>query len=131
MGLTFDDYQHATAQTAVYGDQISKIMEGLQSNNPRQLEVVRGLLKIAYVGLGLGESGEVQNKAKKIFRDDGGQVTDDRRAALIGELGGNLWYISQMCTELGVTMGDVAQANLDVLMSRKERNAIHGDGDNR
>jgi len=107
---TFDDYQAAAVRTAVYPDGIG----------------------ILYPALGLaGEAGEVANKVKKIFRDDGGQVTDDRRVQVAKELGGALWYVAAVCTDLNLNMGDVARENAAILASRQQRGTLHGDGDER
>ncbi len=87
---------------------------------------------IVYPTLGLaGEAGEVAEKVKKIIRNDGGVVSDEKRAALVKELGDVLWYVAQLATELGVTLDDVARGNLDKLFSRKERGVIRSEGDNR
>jgi NTP pyrophosphatase (non-canonical NTP hydrolase) len=87
---------------------------------------------IVYPTLGLAnEAGEVAGKIKKIFRDRQGQITDADREALKSELGDVLWYLAQICTELGLSLEEVAEANLIKLFSRLERGAIKGDGDNR
>ena len=107
---TFDDYQAAAVRTAVYPDSI----------------------RILYPALGLaGEAGEVANKVKKIYRDDGGQVTGHRRVQVARELGGVLWYVSALCTDLNFNMGDVARENAAILASRQRRGTLHGDGDER
>jgi len=46
-------------------------------------------------------------------------------------MGDVLWYLSQICTELGVEFENVATANIEKLKSRKERGVVHGNGDNR
>ncbi len=87
---------------------------------------------IVYPTLGLAnEAGEVAGKVKKIFRDKGGQISEPDRQALKQELGDVLWYLAQICTELNLTLEEVAEANLEKLFSRLERNQIRGDGDNR
>lgn len=87
---------------------------------------------IVYPTLGLAnEAGELAGKVKKIFRDKGGLIGDDDRAALKGELGDVLWYLAQICTELDLTLEEVAQANLEKLFSRLERGQIGGEGDTR
>jgi NTP pyrophosphatase (non-canonical NTP hydrolase) len=87
---------------------------------------------IVYPTLGLAnEAGEVAGKIKKIFRDRNGKITEEDRQALKHELGDVLWYLAQICTELGLTLEEVAQANLEKLFSRLERGRIRGDGDNR
>ena len=87
---------------------------------------------IVYPTLGLAnEAGEVAGKIKKIFRDKGGVIDDAEREALKGELGDVLWYMAQICTELGLSLDEVAAANLEKLASRQERGTIQGDGDTR
>jgi NTP pyrophosphatase (non-canonical NTP hydrolase) len=87
---------------------------------------------IVYPTLGLAnEAGEVAGKVKKIFRDKGGQIGEDDRQALKGELGDVLWYLTQICTELDLTLEEVARANLEKLFSRQERGQIRGEGDER
>jgi NTP pyrophosphatase (non-canonical NTP hydrolase) len=87
---------------------------------------------LAYPALGLaGEAGEVAEHAKKAMRDDGGQVSDERRAAMAKELGDVLWYVAQLATELGLELDAVAQGNLDKLLSRQQRGVLSGSGDDR
>ena len=87
---------------------------------------------IVYPTLGLvNEAGEFAGKIKKIFRDKDGHFADADKEALKGELGDVLWYLTQICTNLGFTLEEVAEANLDKLFSRLERGKIRGDGDNR
>ncbi|MBV6395404.1 MAG: hypothetical protein HFACDABA_00980 [Anaerolineales bacterium] len=87
---------------------------------------------VIYPTLGLAnEAGEVAGKLKKVFRDKGGQISDETRAALAAELGDVLWYLAQVCTELGVSLDDVAEANLAKLLDRQQRGKIQGDGDTR
>jgi NTP pyrophosphatase (non-canonical NTP hydrolase) len=87
---------------------------------------------IVYPTLGLAnEAGEVAGKIKKIFRDKGGVIGDDDREALKGELGDVLWYLTQLCTELNLSLEEVAAANLEKLFSRQARGRIGGEGDER
>jgi NTP pyrophosphatase (non-canonical NTP hydrolase) len=87
---------------------------------------------IIYPTLGLAnEVGEVAGKIKKIFRDKDGVISEEDRQALKHELGDVLWYLTQICTELGISLEEVADANLEKLFSRLDRGTIKGDGDNR
>jgi NTP pyrophosphatase (non-canonical NTP hydrolase) len=87
---------------------------------------------IVYPTLGLvNESGEVAGKIKKIFRDKNGEISAADRDALKYELGDVLWYLTQICTELDLTLEEVAEANLEKLFSRLARNQIQGEGDHR
>jgi len=87
---------------------------------------------LAYPALGLaGEAGEVAEHAKKAIRDDDGTVSDERRAAIAKELGDVLWYVAQIATELGLDLDEIAQGNLDKLLSRQRRGVLSGSGDER
>lgn len=87
---------------------------------------------VIYPTLGLtNEAGEVAGKIKKIFRDKDGRIGPEEREALKGELGDVLWYLSQVCTELDLTLDEVAGHNIAKLYDRLERGKIKGDGDNR
>lgn len=104
-----------------YQEQSRRTYSDIEVNDP-----------IVYPTLGLvNEAGEVAGKIKKIFRDKGGEISDVDREALKGELGDVLWYLTQICTNLGLTLEEVAEANLDKLFSRLERGKIQGDGDHR
>jgi NTP pyrophosphatase (non-canonical NTP hydrolase) len=107
---TFDDYQQAAARTAIYPEDA----------------------RVTYPALGLaGEAGEVANKIKKIIRDDGMVVTDERRAQISKEIGGVMWYVAALCTDLELNLGDVCRENIAILNSRQERGTLQGDGDER
>jgi len=87
---------------------------------------------IVYPTLGLvNEAGEVAGKIKKIFRDKGGLISEEDQQALKSELGDVLWYLTQICTELDLTLEEVAETNLEKLFSRLERGTIKGEGDYR
>jgi NTP pyrophosphatase (non-canonical NTP hydrolase) len=87
---------------------------------------------IVYPTLGLAnEAGEVAGKVKKLFRDKNGQISEADREALKQELGDVLWYLAQICTELDLSLQEVAEANLTKLFDRLERGVIRGDGDQR
>lgn len=114
MSLTFNDYQQRAVATAIYPEK--------RTGSP---------MALAYVGLGLGEAGEVQGKIKKILRDNGGELTPDNRGAIAKELGDLLWYVAVTAEEIGVWLGSIAQGNLDKLADRAERGVLQGSGDNR
>lgn len=109
---------------------------------------------LMYAALGLAEAGEVQNKVKKVFRDDNvlsfftacvthdawvdhipsystKPISEERKQQLAKELGGVLWYIAACCNELGLEMSAVAATNLRELADRAARGTLGGDGDNR
>lgn len=84
--------------------------------------------KIVYPALGLaGEAGEITEKVKKWLRGD----KELDREALLKELGDPLWYIASLADDLGYTLQEVVDANVEKLTSRKERGVVKGSGDNR
>lgn len=78
-----------------------------------------------------GESGEIAEKVKKIIRDKGGKVSAEDKKELAKEIGDVLWYLAVFAEDLGMSLDDIAKANLDKLQSRKKRGVLGGSGDNR
>jgi len=113
--MTFDEYQKQAISTLTadhaYGDISAELMAQI-------------------LGL-VGESGEVAEKVKKLIRDKNGVISEDDRAELIKELGDILWYVNAVSHLLGSNITDVAQYNLDKVLSRKARGVTKGAGDNR
>jgi NTP pyrophosphatase (non-canonical NTP hydrolase) len=88
--------------------------------------------KLVYPVLGLvNEAGEVAGKIKKLMRDDGGQLSQERFDDIVSELGDVLWYVTAVADDLGITISDVFYDNFMKLKSRKERGMIKGSGDHR
>lgn len=87
---------------------------------------------LTYPILGLvSEAGEVAGAAKRIDRDDGGVLTQERRNEIAAELGDTLWYLSQVAYELEIPLEDIATGVLAKLSDRAARGVIHGKGDKR
>lgn len=113
--MNFNDYQTETRTTAVYPS---------LGNN------------IIFPTLGLlGEAGEFADKIKKLIRDKDTSKPDtisktDKRE-LVKELGDVLWYLTQLASELKVSLEEVAKINLDKIASRHARQVVQGEGDNR
>lgn len=86
-----------------------------------------GSAGLAYVALGLnGEAGEVAEKIKKYIRDGVFNKED-----VVKELGDVMWYVSQLCNELSVSLEEVINTNMAKLSDRKERGVLGGSGDER
>lgn len=108
--MTLDEYQNYALETAIY---------------PKQY-------KIIYPALGItGEAGECSDKVKKVIRDNNGEFTDDRKREIAKEIGDVLWYCAALAHDIGYTLNEVSKMNVEKLNSRKERNKINGNGDNR
>lgn len=125
-----DDYQRTSTKSAIYPGKGTA-------------------LGLAYTALKLnGEAGELAEHVGKAIRDDSlmfglrchldgsiteqaVKLTDQRRVALIKEIGDILWYVSAACNELGITLSEVALTNLEKLCDRGERDVLRGSGDER
>jgi len=109
--MEFQEYQKLSRMTAIYPN---------IGNN------------FIYPTLGLcGESGEVAEKVKKIIRDDNGIISEEKKELLKKELGDILWYISNLASELNLSLDNIAITNIEKLLNRQKRNVLSGSGDNR
>ena len=106
----FKEYQEATKKTAIY---------------PKE----KGI-EYCIMGL-LGEAGEIANKYKKVIRDSDGILDEKKTTELYEEIGDVLWYISELSTNLGFLLENVADYNIYKLQRRKRNNTIKGSGDHR
>ena len=105
------EYQKLARKTAIYPD---------LGNN------------FIYPVLGLcGETGEIAEKIKKIIRDKKGVVSGEDKVQIEKELGDVLWYISNVASELGMSLETIVQNNVKKLQDRQNRNMLRGSGDNR
>jgi len=107
--MTFKEYQKLARKTAIYP------------------KIGRSFI---YPLLGLaGETGEVFEKFKKLFRDRKGKIDKNFLNLIELELGDILWYLANLCSELGINLEEVAKKNIEKIRDRKKRNKIKGEGD--
>jgi len=110
--MTFDDYQQKALTTVLRTDS--------------------DFLDLLHFILGVnGEAGEIAEKIKKIIRDKNGKVSAEDKVELAKEIGDVLWYLAVLASQLGVSLDDVAQQNIEKLQSRQQRGKLGGSGDNR
>lgn len=129
MTLTFDEYQKFCRTTAVYPPVY--LHRAVVTQNQIDEDVSRKL-GFVYPMLGLaGECGEVAEKLKKVIRDYNGIITDEYLEKITKELGDILWYVSSVSSELHISLSRVIDLNVEKLSSRKDRDAVHGSGDDR
>jgi NTP pyrophosphatase (non-canonical NTP hydrolase) len=133
--LTFDEYQVAARETAIYprdaailyptlglAGEVGEVAEKIVEETPELSGIVVKMTSHA---------GKAANQVKKILRDDACELTEERAAAIGKEIGGVLWYAADLAFCIGLNLGDIARENLDVLASRQERGTLQGDGDDR
>lgn len=108
MALTFEDYQRLAYATA--GEHQDNLQETINWT----------------LGIG-GEAGEIIDSVKKhAYHGHALDLTEINK-----ELGDLLWYLSAMCTCLGLKLEDVAAANLVKLAKRYPQGFNHLDSINR
>lgn len=108
--MEINEYQKAALKTAVYPED----------------------KRIIYPALGMCvEAGEVADKVKKVIRDNNQNFTNDRKREIAKEIGDVLWYCATLSHDLGFSLEEVAQMNIDKLASRQRRGKLSGSGDNR
>jgi NTP pyrophosphatase (non-canonical NTP hydrolase) len=153
--LSFDAYQHLASTTAVYPGQgafqglvyaalglngeAGEVAEQLKKTwrddvTVDQAEAIRQVIEQIHNELRLSKKSHMQivgdalASAADVFSTT---LSVERKTKLMKELGDTLWYAAQVATELGVSLGDVAQDNLEKLALRKTANLIHGEGSDR
>lgn len=76
-----------------------------------------------------GEVGELLSHEAKLRRD--GADINAHLENVKKELGDILWCITAIAADNLLTLEEIAEANIQKLLSRKARNTIQGHGDNR
>ena len=114
--MNFNEYQNIIKQFDTFTNQSGNL------TNPSFIAKILGLS---------GEAGEVAEKFKKIYRDKNGQIDDNDKQAITKELGDVLWYLATISRYLDISFEEVATRNIDKLQSRKNRDQLHGSGDDR
>lgn len=110
--MTFNEYQtQAITTNLAKDDQLQELMQQV---------------------LGLGdEAGEVQAIFKKWIRDNNADIALLDKQNVAKELGDILWYVAVVAHDLGISLDEVANTNIQKLRSRQERGTLRGSGDNR
>lgn len=78
-----------------------------------------------------GETGEVADKVKKIYRDHEGIVDSVDEQEIAAELGDVLWYLTAIAVKLRVPLWSIAKCNIDKVNRRINMETLHGSGDYR
>lgn len=110
--MNFDEYQKQAQQTVI-------------TNSDPLMDKTIWVLGIA------GEASEIAEKWKKIIAYENGEITEEHKTELTKEMGDVLWYLAAFAQTLGISFQDVAEKNIKKVLSRKLRNTIRGQGDNR
>lgn len=111
--MEFNDYQKKSRKHAFYPDQ----------NSPAAFR---------YLIYGItGEAGELAEHFKHALRDDNDEITPERKEKILKELSDVLWYLANICTELGIDFEEIPKIGLKKIEDRVERGTLPGEGDSR
>lgn len=104
--MTFDEYQQQALATATdAGSELQQRVLGL-----------------------MGEAGEIADKVKAWYRDEGGDLARLDREVLGAELGDTLWHVATLADLLGYRLSEIAS---DSIRRRAERHARRKAGGTR
>lgn len=67
----------------------------------------------------------------KILHTQMWNISEEERHLMLSEIGDILWQTAGLAKVMGVTLEEVAEENLAKIASRKQRNVIAGNGDER
>jgi NTP pyrophosphatase (non-canonical NTP hydrolase) len=110
--MTLDEYAKSARKTVSY--------KGVGT----QRGVIYNSLKLA------GEAGEIADKVGKMFGKNE-EPTEEQRQDLKKESGDVLWHLTNLVLDLGFTLEEIAQMNIEKLADRQERGVLVGYGDER
>lgn len=95
--MNFDEYQELARRTQskemTYNDMLYHALFGMCS-----------------------ELGEIHSIFQHFYQGEG--MDGERKAALVSEAGDLLWFLSEFCDALSITMDDIANANINKLRRR-------------
>lgn len=74
---------------------------------------------------------KIQQELKKLYRDDWGYLSIERRERFLSLFSSYLTKLETMLLEVGSSLTEAMELNIEKLYSRKERGVIQGDGDDR
>ena len=110
--MTLDDYQKQATETIFRGDNKTSDLLGL--------------------ALGVcGEAGELAEKIKKLYFNKNMKLDSDQLSLISKEIGDTMWYLAALSDELNLSLDVIANQNISKLKSRKQRDILKGEGDER
>lgn len=119
--MNFNDYQEKSADFAVYETPDYPLLALGEEVGELQGKVAK------YVRKNRVSANDALIHADLASTDEGQELRED----LIKEAGDVLWNLANLLNDLDVPLEAVACMNIGKLESRKKRNVIAGEGDNR
>ncbi len=138
--MELNEYQRKAKETAIFPDLIIRPSTDTSfcETDAEDAAVLKSRIENApslswvYPAIGLaGEAGETLEKLKKILRDSEGYISPETTEQIKKELGDVLWYFATLCSELGLSLDEVAEGNIEKLSRRLQQGTLQGSGDDR
>lgn len=106
--ITFSEYSKLAMSTKIYSDKFA----------------------VTYPMLSLQEElGEASQILSKAYRDKDGVLDDSDLQRLYKEIGDILWQLNALATDLGFSLNNIANSNIEKLKQRKNTNTLSGSGE--
>lgn len=121
--MTLNEYQEKAMTTCMASsDNFAYMLTGLTAEVGEVNDKIAKAIRKGYISLNSNEIIlNVSNREEFEKFNDG----------IMSEISDCVWFIAGLCKVFGLSLEDVCRYNLDKLASRKERNVIDGNGDNR
>lgn len=132
--MQMNDYQEWAATTARFPEGVGLLYLGLKLSGEAG-EVTEKIGKAVRNGTIIVEPVTVDGASGRLATGEVRTIIDDPHSLLgrqiIKELGDVLWYVAMTARELGYTLEEVADVNIDKLTKRVADGTIVGAGDDR
>lgn len=118
--MTLNEYQEKAMTTCMASsDNFAYMLTGLTAEVGEVNDKIAKAIRKGYISLDSNEI-SINDNAPEGFKE-----------GVMAEISDCAWFIAGLCKVLGLSLEDVCRYNLDKLASRKARNVIDGNGDNR
>ena len=115
-------YQELAYKTAIYGDSVEYPFMSLAEEAGEVLGKINKFVR---------KYNCFANDAVRCIQEPKTKADAQLREDVIKELGDVQWQLAACCTELGITLEELQQTNLDKLIGRVSRGTLEGTGDDR
>lgn len=127
---TFNEYQEFTKSLATYNEEVWLYFKLGPERHEIHLNGMYPILALAE------EAGEVAGKLAKYIRKSATKDITKEHLAILREdlkkeLGDVAYQLSEAARQIGCTLQEIIDGNVEKLTDRKERGVIVGEGDNR
>lgn len=134
--MTLDEYQKKASEFASYYDNVIYPELGLAEETGevcgKVAKFVRRWGRHPYAHPGPSHTiSELREKLESSQGCDSADVDAKFIVDVSSEIGDALWMLSEIATQYGLYLGDIAEENIAKLTDRRERGVIDGNGDNR